>query len=124
GGAPGARGHGGAVHLGRDRGADPAERPHHRAARPAQGRRAAWRQRRRAGAGHDRGAGMSGVDHTATPLSAPPLWRRLAGHPLAWPLLALALLLLGNGILNPGFLALEWRDGRLYGSLVDIANRA
>ena len=67
---------------------------------------------------------MSDIDHTAAPLPAPSRWRRLAGHPLAWPLLALALLLLGNGILNPGFLALEWRDGRLYGSLVDIANRA
>ena len=53
-----------------------------------------------------------------------PLHRRLLAHPLFWPLLALALLLLGNGLLNPGFLALEWRDGRLYGNLVDIANRA
>jgi galactofuranose transport system permease protein len=34
------------------------------------------------------------------------------------------LLLLGNGLLNPGFLALEWRDGRLYGNLIDIVNRA
>lgn len=50
--------------------------------------------------------------------------RRAFGHPLAWPLLALALLLLGNGLFNPGFLALEWRDGRLFGNLVDIANRA
>jgi len=53
-----------------------------------------------------------------------PLHRRMLAHPLFWPLLALALLLLGNGLLNPGFLALEWRDGRLYGNLVDIANRA
>ncbi|MDH5829556.1 ABC transporter permease [Luteimonas sp. M1R5S18] len=58
------------------------------------------------------------------PMVPAPLWRRAVAHPLAWPLLALALLLLGNGLFNPGFLALEWRDGRLYGNLVDIANRA
>ena len=45
-------------------------------------------------------------------------------HPLFWPVLALALLLLGNGLFNPGFLSLQWRDGHLYGNLVDIANRA
>ena len=61
---------------------------------------------------------------TASPLPPPSIMRRAFGHPLAWPLLALALLLIGNGLLNPGFLALEWRDGRLYGNLVDIANRA
>jgi simple sugar transport system permease protein len=52
------------------------------------------------------------------------MMRRAFGHPLAWPLLALILLLIGNGLFNPGFLSLEWRDGRLYGNLVDIANRA
>ncbi len=51
-------------------------------------------------------------------------WKWLLSQPLLWPMLALALLLLGNGLLNPGFLSLEWRDGRLYGNLVDIANRA
>jgi simple sugar transport system permease protein len=50
--------------------------------------------------------------------------RRLMRHPLFWPLAALALLLAGNGLFNPGFLALQWRDGHLYGNLVDIANRA
>ena len=64
------------------------------------------------------------ADATPTPQAAAPMHRRLLAHPLFWPLLALALLLLGNGLLNPGFLALEWRDGRLYGNLVDIANRA
>jgi galactofuranose transport system permease protein len=54
----------------------------------------------------------------------PSLARRVFAHPLLWPLLALALLLLGNGLLNPGFLSLEWRDGRLYGNLIDIVNRA
>ncbi|WP_428992237.1 ABC transporter permease [Pseudoxanthomonas suwonensis] len=60
----------------------------------------------------------------AADTARPSILRRAFGHPLAWPLLALALLLVANGVFNPGFLALEWRDGRLYGNLVDIANRA
>jgi len=50
--------------------------------------------------------------------------RRLLAHPLCWPLAALALLLLANGLFNPGFLALHIRNGHVYGNLVDIANRA
>lgn len=53
-----------------------------------------------------------------------PWLRRCASQPLFWPLLTLVLLLLGNGVFNPGFLALNWRDGHLYGNLVDIGNRA
>ncbi|KTT21705.1 ABC transporter permease [Pseudacidovorax intermedius] len=52
------------------------------------------------------------------------LFSRLMQHRLAWPLLTLALLLAVNAGFNPGFLHLEWRDGHLYGSLVDILNRA
>jgi simple sugar transport system permease protein len=48
-----------------------------------------------------------------------PTWSRLA-----WPLLALAALLLFNGFFTPGFLSLTIRDGRLFGSLVDVLNRA
>ncbi|MEO8313718.1 MAG: ABC transporter permease [Pseudomonadota bacterium] len=62
-----------------------------------------------------------------TPVSAaerPGLARRALASPQFWPLAALILLLLGNGLLNPGFLALQWRDGHLYGNLIDIANRA
>jgi simple sugar transport system permease protein len=55
---------------------------------------------------------------------APRLPARIVAHPLFWPLATLALLLLGNGLWNPGFLALQWRDGHLYGNLVDIGNRA
>ncbi|MEP7311369.1 MAG: ABC transporter permease [Pseudomonadota bacterium] len=44
--------------------------------------------------------------------------------PLFWPVAALALLMLANGLFNPGFLELQWRDGHLYGNLIDIANRA
>ena len=45
-------------------------------------------------------------------------------HPLARPLAALAVLLLADFLLVPGFFQLSIRDGHLYGSLVDIANRA
>lgn len=50
--------------------------------------------------------------------------QRLSAHPLFWPLLTLSLLLAANGLVNPGFLSLEWRDGHLYGNLIDILNRA
>jgi galactofuranose transport system permease protein len=45
-------------------------------------------------------------------------------HRLAWPLITLALLLAVNAVHNPHFLMLEWRNGHLYGSLIDILNRA
>jgi len=51
-------------------------------------------------------------------------WLRAARHPLVWPLVTLALILAVNASLNPGLWHLEWRDGHLYGSLVDIVNRA
>jgi len=43
---------------------------------------------------------------------------------LAFPLLALALLMLFNWIFAPGFLTLAVRDGKLFGSLIDVLNRA
>jgi len=54
----------------------------------------------------------------------PMFFRRLAGVRLFWPLLALALLLLFNFVFTPGFFHLEIKDGHLYGSLIDILNRA
>jgi len=45
-------------------------------------------------------------------------------HPLMRPLAALAVLLLIDLIFIPGFFQLTIRDGHLYGSLVDILNRA
>jgi predicted ABC-type sugar transport system permease subunit len=45
-------------------------------------------------------------------------------HRLAWPLITLLLLLAVNTAFNASFLHLEWRDGHLYGSLIDILNRA
>lgn len=49
---------------------------------------------------------------------------RLLQHRLAWPVVTLLLLLILNAAFNPSFLHLEWRDGHLYGSLIDILNRA
>jgi ribose/xylose/arabinose/galactoside ABC-type transport system permease subunit len=48
----------------------------------------------------------------------------LLRHPLTRPLAALALLLAIDIVMIPGFLSLSLRDGHLYGSLVDIVNRA
>ena len=41
-----------------------------------------------------------------------------------WPAVTLALLLLASALFNPSFLTLAWHDGHLYGSLIDILNRA
>ncbi len=48
-------------------------------------------------------------------------WRR-GLRSLVWPVAALSLLLAFNAAFMPGFFALEARDGRLYGVLVDILN--
>ena len=56
--------------------------------------------------------------------SALPLYKRMLSHPLLWPLVTLSLILVVNASLNQGFWLLQWRDGHLYGSLIDILNRA
>jgi len=43
---------------------------------------------------------------------------------LKWPLIALVVALLFNAIYSPGFFSFTFRDGRLYGSVIDILNRA
>ena len=43
---------------------------------------------------------------------------------LLWPMVALAGILLFNLVFTPGFFHIELKDGRFFGSLVDIANRA
>jgi simple sugar transport system permease protein len=45
-------------------------------------------------------------------------------NPLFWPLVTLAILLAINASLNPGFWNLQWRDGHLFGSVIDILNRS
>ncbi len=52
------------------------------------------------------------------------LMQTLSRHPLLWPLVTLALLLAVNAAFNATFLHLEWREGHLYGSLVDILKSA
>jgi simple sugar transport system permease protein len=46
-----------------------------------------------------------------------------AGFPLRWPLVGLAALLAFNVIYHPGFIALEVRDGHLYGTPVDLLHQ-
>lgn len=50
--------------------------------------------------------------------------RRLTQHALFWPATALVLLLVASALFNSNFLNLSWIDGRLYGNVVDILNRA
>ena len=70
----------------------------------------------------------SGAPLTPTPPRAPEppesALQRLARFPLLWPLVTLALILAVDASLNPALWQLHWRDGHLYGSLVDIVNRA
>lgn len=47
---------------------------------------------------------------------------RMAGT--LWPLVALVFLLLFNLLMTPGFFAIEIKDDRLYGSLIDVLDRA
>lgn len=50
--------------------------------------------------------------------------RRLAGGSTSWPVATLGLLLLFNLLNNPQFFAITVKDGHLYGSVIDILNRA
>src|SRR2546426_12832906 len=56
--------------------------------------------------------------------AAPRLSLRARALPrLIWPIAALALVLLFNFFFTPGFFTLTVRDGRAYGSLIDILHR-
>ena len=48
-----------------------------------------------------------------------PSWRRYT-----WPVLGLLFLLVVNAFVSPEFFNLEYKDGRFYGSLMDVLNRA
>ena len=50
--------------------------------------------------------------------------RRLTRRSQFWPLAILGLLLLFNLVSNPAFFSVTVQDGHLYGSLIDILNRA
>jgi len=56
--------------------------------------------------------------------SQPTSFRRLTASKLFWPLVALALMLLFNLVFTKGFFHIQIKDGHLYGSLIDILNRA
>jgi simple sugar transport system permease protein len=45
-------------------------------------------------------------------------------RPLAWPLIALALLIAADQIARPGFLSIRMQDGHLYGNIIDIVRNA
>jgi simple sugar transport system permease protein len=45
-------------------------------------------------------------------------------RPLAWPLIALALLIAADQIARPGFLSIRIQDGHLYGNIIDILRNA
>ena len=67
------------------------------------------------------------MKHTAeiqaeTPSSS---WlRAVAGHRAVWPILALALIFIVDGIISPGFFHIRIVEGRLFGNLIDILYRA
>jgi simple sugar transport system permease protein len=65
---------------------------------------------------------MPSVVPVARPGAPQPKARRLPA--LLWPVLALALLLAFNGLFTAGFFQIQVRDGHLYGSLIDLLNRA
>jgi galactofuranose transport system permease protein len=48
----------------------------------------------------------------------------ITAHQLFWPLVGLALLLLFNLLFTNSFFLIEIKDGHLYGSVIDILNRA
>ena len=54
----------------------------------------------------------------------PAAWRDLARHPLFWPGVTLVLLCLVNVYFNRNFFDIEVKSGHLYGSVIDILNRA
>lgn len=67
---------------------------------------------------------MSQTLKMATPATGSERLAGLTQHQLFRPLAALAALLLIDLVFIPGFFHLEWKDGHLYGSLIDIVNRA
>jgi galactofuranose transport system permease protein len=65
---------------------------------------------------------MKATEHNAS--QADSVLRRASSHKLFWPLVTLAVLCLVNFWFNPSFFHVEIKDGHLYGSTIDILNRA
>ena len=56
----------------------------------------------------------------ATPATS--VWNKSLPQEI-WPLAALVLVLIFNALFTPGFFRVEWRDGHLFGSVIDVLNR-
>ncbi len=52
------------------------------------------------------------------------IFSRFYNMTIFWPLVCLITIIFINFIINPGFLKIEMKDGHLFGSLIDILNRA
>lgn len=52
------------------------------------------------------------------------IFSKFYSMPIFWPIMCLILIIFINFIINPGFLKIEMKDGHLFGSLIDILNRA
>ncbi len=50
--------------------------------------------------------------------------RAIFGHRAVWPIVALALILIVDGIISPGFFQIRIVEGRLFGNLIDVLYRA
>ena len=67
------------------------------------------------------------MKHTAGIAAEAPYGSRLRtifGHRAVWPIVALALIFLVDGIISPGFFHIRIVEGRLFGNLIDILYRA
>lgn len=71
---------------------------------------------------------QSNLETESAALSSPPgavfRLRALVGHRAVWPLIALVLILVVDGVISPGFFNIRIVDGRLFGNLIDIFYRA
>jgi galactofuranose transport system permease protein len=69
---------------------------------------------------------MSGEHTNSVGLTAYPraVIGRLGEHRGVWPLLALALILVVDGFITPGFFTIRIVEGHLFGSLVDVVYRS
>ena len=52
------------------------------------------------------------------------IWQNPHQRRLIWPVLGLVALVVVNAVISPEFFNLEFKDGRFYGSLIDVFNRA
>src|SRR5262245_21313297 len=53
-----------------------------------------------------------------------PLFERIRGNRLFWPLVALASILIADAIFEPQFFKIGILDGHLFGNLIDVLNNS